>query len=432
MAKVSLILLLTLSGVLLDLAGAVVLALRWAHDALERMIVMAPKLDCEVVRAAPRRFRGVCAAADLAPCYFALDHATRIATEIREEAANWSRLRVHFVDLGPRDAARTVVCLHGELLWSYAYREVARRMAAAGHRVVLLDLLGCGRSDAPVDDGAISCALQVAVVSQLFEVLDLEGATLVAQGASGAIAQGALRCLGHRVSSCVFLDAIGEPFHAAEPLLSSLLTALFRANACAVLRLYRRRLPVSSVICAGVGVRKELSEGDVAAYDAPYPSWRHKAMLLGWMQLQSKKQLAFDQNWTRKFLTKRVLVLSAADDPLRTPEMALAAARDIFRSSSDLRFQVIENAGHFALESRPAEVAAAIAAFLDEEPRDRRPRRGSGSPSGGWGSPRQGSGWAGRAGRSSGSGGSGGSGGASGASGASGAGGAGPRPPNVS
>lgn len=49
---------------------------------------------------------------------------------------------------GPRDGT-PVVLVHGILLDSYCNRDIARTLASQGYRVVLLDLLGHGRSDKP-------------------------------------------------------------------------------------------------------------------------------------------------------------------------------------------------------------------------------------------------------------------------------------------
>jgi haloalkane dehalogenase len=57
-------------------------------------------------------------------------------------------LRVHLLDEGPADAA-PVLLLHGEPSWSYLYRTMVPVLVAAGHRVVVPDLVGFGRSDKP-------------------------------------------------------------------------------------------------------------------------------------------------------------------------------------------------------------------------------------------------------------------------------------------
>lgn len=58
------------------------------------------------------------------------------------------RLRMHYLDEGPRDAA-PVLLLHGEPSWSYLYRKMIPILVDAGHRVVAPDLIGFGKSDKP-------------------------------------------------------------------------------------------------------------------------------------------------------------------------------------------------------------------------------------------------------------------------------------------
>src|SRR5690606_23144578 len=57
-------------------------------------------------------------------------------------------LRVHHLDEGDPDAA-PVLLLHGEPSWSYLYRHMIGPLVDAGHRVVVPDLVGFGRSDKP-------------------------------------------------------------------------------------------------------------------------------------------------------------------------------------------------------------------------------------------------------------------------------------------
>src|SRR3954463_7834945 len=59
----------------------------------------------------------------------------------------WRGLRAHYIDEGKGE--RTFLCLHGEPTWSYLYRKMIPRF---GGRVVVPDLIGCGRSDKPQDE----------------------------------------------------------------------------------------------------------------------------------------------------------------------------------------------------------------------------------------------------------------------------------------
>ena len=54
------------------------------------------------------------------------------------------------VDVGPADAD-PVLLLHGEPSWGFLYRHVVDVLVAAGHRCVVPDLVGFGRSDKPAD-----------------------------------------------------------------------------------------------------------------------------------------------------------------------------------------------------------------------------------------------------------------------------------------
>jgi pimeloyl-ACP methyl ester carboxylesterase len=61
----------------------------------------------------------------------------------------WNGRSLGYEVYGDGDRHEVVILLHGLLLDSQLNRGVARALAARGHRVVLLDLLGHGRSDKP-------------------------------------------------------------------------------------------------------------------------------------------------------------------------------------------------------------------------------------------------------------------------------------------
>ncbi len=55
-------------------------------------------------------------------------------------------LRVHYLDEGPPEAD-PVLLMHGEPSWAYLYRKMIPVLVDAGHRAVVPDLVGFGRSD---------------------------------------------------------------------------------------------------------------------------------------------------------------------------------------------------------------------------------------------------------------------------------------------
>jgi len=93
--------------------------------------------------------------------------------------------RVRYVDEGPRDAAVSALCLHGNPAWSYLYRHMIPVFTGAGLRVVAPDLIGFGRSDKPADEAAHTWELHRGMLLALIERLDLRNITLVVQDWGG-------------------------------------------------------------------------------------------------------------------------------------------------------------------------------------------------------------------------------------------------------
>ncbi|MCC5888816.1 MAG: alpha/beta fold hydrolase [Gammaproteobacteria bacterium] len=96
-------------------------------------------------------------------------------------------LSMAFVDTGPRDAAETLLLLHGEPMWGYLYRKMIPVFERAGFRVVVPDLIGFGRSDKPVDGKAYTYSNHVGWVTRLLEHLDLRRMTVFGQDWGGLI-----------------------------------------------------------------------------------------------------------------------------------------------------------------------------------------------------------------------------------------------------
>ncbi|MFN5643790.1 MAG: haloalkane dehalogenase, partial [Sphingomonadales bacterium] len=91
-----------------------------------------------------------------------------------------TKLRVHYVDEGPRDAP-IVLMMHGEPSWCYLYRHMIAPVVAAGYRVIAPDLIGFGKSDKPSKKTDYSYARHVGWMRQWVEALELTNMTLACQ-----------------------------------------------------------------------------------------------------------------------------------------------------------------------------------------------------------------------------------------------------------
>ncbi|MCU0975704.1 MAG: haloalkane dehalogenase [Steroidobacteraceae bacterium] len=182
----------------------------------------------------------------------------------REDLEGYPGLRMHYVDEGPRDARLVFVCLHGEPTWGYLYRRMLPVFAAAGHRVLVPDLFGFGRSDKPVDDRAYTFAFHRDALKRFLEAFDLDDICLVVQDWGGLLGLTLPMDYPDRIRRLVVMNtglgigrSPGPGFEA------------WRAYAAAhpdldVAGLMRRSCP-------------ELSPEEAAAYAAPFPDIRFKA-----------------------------------------------------------------------------------------------------------------------------------------------------------
>ena len=99
--------------------------------------------------------------------------------------------RMHFFDEGPRDAKETLLLVHGNPTWSFLYRNIAKAMIARGHRVIAVDHLGMGMSDAPeLIDFDYRPRSHSSVLEKFVVAMNLKNVTLVVQDWGGPIGLG--------------------------------------------------------------------------------------------------------------------------------------------------------------------------------------------------------------------------------------------------
>jgi haloalkane dehalogenase len=177
-----------------------------------------------------------------------------------------SRLRVHYVDEGPRDSD-PIVLMHGEPTWSYLYRHMITHLVAEGHRVIAPDLVGFGKSDKPSEQRDYTYSRHVSWMAQtLFDHLSIRNATIFGQDWGGLIGLRLVAAEPERFSRVVMSNT-GLPT-GDRPL----------SEAFMAWQKYSQSTPsfeVGKIVRGGCSVRP--SEEIVAAYDAPFPDDSYKA-----------------------------------------------------------------------------------------------------------------------------------------------------------
>ncbi len=167
---------------------------------------------------------------------------------------------MHYVDEGPA-SGEVVLLLHGEPSWSFLYRKMIPVLTRMGLRAVALDLIGFGRSDKPASRDDYTYHAHVNWTRAAIETIGLRDITLVCQDWGGLIG---LRLVGEHpelfarvVAANTFLPT-GDR-HPGEAFLAW--------------RRYSQETPEfkTGQIVNG-GCLSSLSDAEVAAYDAPFPT----------------------------------------------------------------------------------------------------------------------------------------------------------------
>jgi haloalkane dehalogenase len=172
-------------------------------------------------------------------------------------------LRMHYLDEGP-STGKPIVCFHGEPSWAYLYRKMIRPLTDAGHRVVVPDYAGFGRSDKPTDRRWYSYDRHTQLVNRVLAHLDLQDAIVVVQDWGGPIGLRWAVENADRVAALAIFN-----------------TGLFTGRVSKGFLAWRDfaeknpDLPVGFVIQSATAT--ELSDDVVAAYDAPFPTVESKA-----------------------------------------------------------------------------------------------------------------------------------------------------------
>jgi pimeloyl-ACP methyl ester carboxylesterase len=273
-----------------------------------------------------------------------------------EGLAGYGALRVHYLDEAPGTAAtgRTVLCLHGEPTWCYLYRKMIPVFTAAGHRVIAPDFFGFGRSDKPVDDGLYTFDFHRGMLMRFIEALDLRRVTLVVQDWGGLLGLTLPMEFPDRIDRLIVMNtglgigrSPGPGFDAWK--------AFVAANPdFDIATLMKRSEPA-------------LSDGEAAAYAAPFPDRRYRAGVrrfpalvpvapdMEGVEVSRRAAEFFRTRWTGP-----TFMAIGMRDPVLGPPVMQALAQTIRGCPPPLE---LPRAGHFVQEHGQEVAEAALAAF---------------------------------------------------------------------
>ena len=277
-------------------------------------------------------------------------------------------LRQGYVDEGPRDAD-PVLLLHGQPSWSYLYRKMIPVFLEAGHRVIALDFVGLGRSDKPTDIEYYTYLGHIDRLKRFLDELDLSDITLFCQDWGSVIGLHVAGVQPERFARIVVgngslpvipegASPFGEELVADPDVLDTEMTLADITGFTAWMRYSLVAAEFRASTMVQVGSVTPLGEGELAAYDAPYPSRIYMAgprifpSLVQQLSGVNAEAWAGLQAFERPFLT-----LWGERDPILGSEMLQTRFIENVPGAEGQPHDRFADAGHFLQEDRGEEIA---------------------------------------------------------------------------
>ena len=267
--------------------------------------------------------------------------------------ADGTAVRVHCVDLGPRDAP-PILLMHGEPSWSYLYRHIISDLVARGHRVVAPDLVGFGRSDKPSLRTDYTYERHVAWMAAWLLAVDLRDITLFCQDWGGLIGLRLVAAFPERFANVVVSNT-GLP------------TGQTVSEGFQQWLRFSQTVPVLNIgALLNMGSSRDLTDAEIAAYDAPFPDETYKE---GARQFPTLVPITAEHGsvsenkaaWEVLAAFSRPFVTAFSDNDAVT-----AGGERIFQSrvagAQGQPHRTLKG-GHFVQEDAPAEIAALLHAL---------------------------------------------------------------------
>ena len=260
-------------------------------------------------------------------------------------------LRMAYVEHGSGDP---ILLLHGEPTWSYLYRHMIPPLAERG-RVIAPDLIGFGRSDKPRATNAYTYKSHTRWLLGFIESLDLKNITLICQDWGGLLGLRVLSEIPERFRRLVAMNTGISPGGAPGEAFLKWRNSSQRVESMDVGRMMRATL-----------TRRQLSEAEATAYDAPFPSKEYQTAALVFPRLvpiRKDHPGAYDNRVAierLKTLDLPVLLPWGEKDAITAP--AEPFLRSIFKNVAPPL--IIPSAGHFIQEDVGEEVAEHIMRWM--------------------------------------------------------------------
>ncbi|MCU0626790.1 MAG: alpha/beta hydrolase [Gemmatimonadaceae bacterium] len=272
---------------------------------------------------------------------------------MRGEFVDVSGARLYYYAAGTRGGGEPIVLLHGFPTSSHLWQGVVP-LLPEGRRIVVVDLLGYGRSDPPGELG-VDIRSHAERILVLLDLLGINRACLVGHDIGGGIAQAVAVRAPHRVSHLCLVSSVAfDEWPSREVKLARATMPLMR------------HLPATWLVgvlrtdLARGYVDDALAERSVDRYVKPFATTGGRDVLMAHVE-------ALDPTDTIEIggrlgaVPAPTAIVHGAHDPF----LPLAGARRLQQAIRGATLDVLETGRHFIPEESPERLAEILATLLD-------------------------------------------------------------------
>jgi pimeloyl-ACP methyl ester carboxylesterase len=271
---------------------------------------------------------------------------------MRGEFVDLDGARLYYYAAGTRGAGEPVVLIHGFPTSGHLWTEVVPHVPP-GHRVVVVDLLGYGRSDLP-RARPVNLTAHADRTIQLFDALGIKEACVVGHDAGGGVAQSMAVRYPERVSRLCLVDSVAfDRWPRREIKLARAVMPVARHLPAAVF------LPMlRSGLLRGYSDRAR-GMHSAAHYVRPFHSAEGRdALVRHLLELNASDTAALAPRL--KELDRPAAIVWGENDPF----LPAAIARRLHAALSGSTLEIIPGARHFTPEEAPRRIGDALAGLL--------------------------------------------------------------------
>lgn len=272
--------------------------------------------------------------------------------------------RMHYVEEG---AGSPVVLLHGNPTWGFLWRDTIPPLLAAGHRVIVPDMIGFGLSEKPAREQAHSLDGHIANLTALLRGLDISDATIVCHDWGGPTGLGFALSNPDRVSALVVMSTWGWPTPPAALHTRIFPWRMMHAPLVGPYLLGRHNVLAGRGVYLSVVDRARFRERAQAAYEAVLPDAESRLLTWTWPRwipldegARATERFAWIEAGLRNW-TKPVQIIWGREDEVFDAETFAGRFKALIPHAEGPH---MVTGRHFLQEDSGAEIGDLIGGFL--------------------------------------------------------------------